>query len=133
MLGFDDAPRTVFLPCLQARDARHHGRYGLEGLFYARPSVAIPQVQFLDEVVVPVVYSDICPGPATQYSGSAAVAVPRLVCRFLSRGPYSALSLVRYSGYMRCVSLRGFLEVFRGCPDSAEVRYDSACVLGQGC
>ena len=57
--------------------------------------MAIPQVQLLDEVVVPVVCSDICPGPATQYSGSAAVAVPRLVRRCPSRGPYSALSLVR--------------------------------------
>ena len=28
--GFD-TPRTVFLPCLQARDARHHGQYGPEG------------------------------------------------------------------------------------------------------
>ena len=84
-----------FLLCLQARDASHHGRYGPEGRFYARLSVAIPQVQLLDEVVVPVVCSDICPGPATQYSGSAAVAVPRQVRRFPSRGPYSALSLVR--------------------------------------
>ena len=76
------APRAVFLPCLQARDARHHGRYGPEGQFYARLSVAIPQVQLLDEVVVPVVCSDICPGPVTQYSGGAAVAVPDKVVDF---------------------------------------------------
>ena len=56
--------RTVFLPCLQARDARHHGQYGPEGQFYAGLSVAIPQVQLSDEVVVPVVCNDICPGPA---------------------------------------------------------------------
>ena len=37
------------------------------------------------------------------------------------------------SGYMRCDSLRGFPEVFLGCPDSAEDREDSACVLGHGC
>ena len=53
--------RYFFLLCLQARDASHHGRYGPEGQFYARLSVAISQVQLLDEVVVPVVCSDICP------------------------------------------------------------------------
>ena len=49
-------------------------------------AVETPHVQFLDEVVVPVVCSDICPGPATQYSGGAAVAVPRQGRRFPSRG-----------------------------------------------
>ena len=53
--------RYFFLLCLQARDASHHGWYGPEGQFYARLSVAIPQVLLLDEVVVPVVCSDICP------------------------------------------------------------------------
>ena len=37
------------------------------------------------------------------------------------------------SGYMRCVSLRGFLEESWGCPDSVENCGDSACVLGHGC
>ena len=81
--GFD-SPRILFLPCLQAGDARHHGQYGPEGQFYARLSVAIPQVQLLDEVVVPVVCNDTCPGPAA-HSGAAAVqriisVVPVLVC-----------------------------------------------------
>ena len=36
-----DAPRAVFLRCPQAPDARHHGRYGPEGQFYARFLVAL--------------------------------------------------------------------------------------------
>ena len=60
-------PRAVFLPCLQARDARHHGLYGPEGQFYARLSVAIPQVQLLDEVVVPVVCSRTVEVPQLQF------------------------------------------------------------------
>ena len=36
-------------------------------------------------------------------------------------------------GYMLCVRLRSFPEVFLGCPDSTEYREDSACVLGHGC
>ena len=63
-------PRAVFLPCLQARDARHHGRYGPEGQFYARLSVAIPQVQLLDEVVVPVVCSSTVEVPQLQFLGN---------------------------------------------------------------
>ena len=66
-------PRTVFFPCLQAGDARHHGQFGPEGQFYARLSVATPQVQLLDEVVVPVVCNDTCPGPVA-HSGAAAGA-----------------------------------------------------------
>ena len=36
------------------------------------------------------------------------------------------------SGYMHCVSLRGFLEEFWGCPDSVENCEVSARVLGHG-
>ena len=69
-----DTRRTLFLPCLQAGDARHHGQYGPEGQFFARLSVAIPQVQLLDEVVVPVVCNDTCPGPAAHSGGAAGAA-----------------------------------------------------------
>ena len=52
-------------PGLQAHDARHHGRYGPDGHFCARRHRQFHGlVQLLDEVVVPVVCNDICPGPA---------------------------------------------------------------------
>ena len=54
----------------QAPDAWHHGRYGPE----EHVSSYLPQVQLLDEVVVPVVCNDICPGPAAHHSGGAAGA-----------------------------------------------------------
>ena len=50
-----DAPRAGFLRCPQAPDARHHGRNGPEGQFSAGFLVAFPQVQLMNEVVVPVV------------------------------------------------------------------------------
>ena len=31
----DDTSRAVFLVCLRAQDARHHGRYGPQGIFRA--------------------------------------------------------------------------------------------------
>ena len=60
------------LGCRQVCDVLHHGQYGPE----EHVSSYLPQVQLLDEVVVPVVCNDICPGPAAPHSGGAAVAVP---------------------------------------------------------
>ena len=89
-----DAPRAVFLRCPQAPDARHHGRYGPEGQFCARFLVAFPQVQLLDEVVVPVLCNNTCPSPAAHSGGAAGAAHqqghlhPLSGAEFGSRGPH---------------------------------------------
>ena len=89
-----DAPRAVFLRCPQAPDARHHGRYGPEGQFYARFLVAFPQVQLLDEVVVPVLCNNTCSSPAAHSGGAAGAAHhrghlhPLRGAEFGSHGPH---------------------------------------------
>ena len=52
------------LGCRQVCDVRHHGRYG--------PEEHVSSL--LDEVVVPFVCNDICPGPPAHHSGGAAGA-----------------------------------------------------------
>ena len=56
--GFN-TPRTVFLPCLQAGDARHHGQYGPEGQFYARCSSSSMSSSFpvAAQSLVPMVHT----------------------------------------------------------------------------
>ena len=56
--GFN-TPRTVFLPCLQAGDARHHGQYGPEGQFYARCSSSSRSSSFpvAAQSLVPMVHT----------------------------------------------------------------------------
>ena len=89
-----DAPRAVFLRCPQAPDARHHGRHGPEGQFSVRFLVAFPQVQLMDEVVVPFVCNDICPSPAVHSGGAAGAAHhrghlhPLRGAEFGSHGPH---------------------------------------------
>ena len=65
--GYDTS--CVFLwGCRQVCDVRHHGQYGPE----EHVSSYLPQVQLMDEVVVPVVCNDIWPGPAGWVPFSAA-------------------------------------------------------------
>ena len=85
-----DTSRVFPWGCRQVCDVRHHGRYGPE----EHVSSYLPQVQVMDEVVVPVVCNDIWPGPAGWVPFSAAPRIWQSLVR---------CSLWFDSGYMTSV------------------------------
>ena len=87
LLVFDDVPRAVLLLVVSGSRCPSSWPAWTTGQLCGGS-----QVQFLDEVVVPVMCNDICPGPAAHSGGAAGAAHHR---GFLMLSPYSTLSLVR--------------------------------------